>query len=297
MKKNFIDVLEKTKKHYYINCILSIMSGISIPFSIVATAYFFDSINQSTNLIIASIILIMSYVMPIVNIPINYYNKIIYNMTDIKWNSYVSTLISKIPYYEYENQEIFNKIKQISDNNLYQKKVSFTLFMIKTIVNILLLTCIFIRVSIILLICEAIVLPLVNYVVSKITKKRYNAMYDTNLDRRKALYKSSLLRDYTFAKELRINDSSLYMLNDWQNEQKNLDKKELNIKFKYGLFGKIISNVEYIIILFNLIILLLLFLNNHITLGVFTGLSINIFNINFYLNILKSFNLKKVYHY
>lgn len=281
MKKKHINILGKIKKIYYINCILSIMSGISTPVSIVATAYFFDSINQSTNLIVASIILIMSYVIPIVNIFINYNNKIIYNMADIKWNSYVSTLISKIPYYEYENQEIFNKIRQINDNNLYQKKLSFTLFMIATIVNILLLTCIFIRVSFILLICEAIVLPLVNYVVSKITKKRYSAMYDTNLDRRKILYKSSLLRDYEFAKELRINDSSLYMLNDWQNEQKNLDKKELNIKFKYGLFSKIFSNIEYIIILFNLIILLFLFLNNYITLGVFTGLSINIFNLKF----------------
>lgn len=282
MQKKIIDVLgKKTKKYYYINCILSIMSGISAPFSIVATSYFVDSINQSTNLIIPGIILIISYVLPIVNIFIHYNNKIINNMIDIKWNSFVSTLISEIPYYEYENQEIFNKIKQISDNNLYQKKISFSLFMINTIVNILLFTCIFIQVSFILLISVVIVLPLVNFLVSKITKRRYNATYDTNLDRRKTLYKSSLLRDYAFAKELRINNSASYMLNDWQNNQKNLDKKELNIKMKYGLFGKVISNVEYLIILLNLIILLLLFLNKHITLGVFIGLSINVFNMRF----------------
>ncbi|MFA6661405.1 MAG: ABC transporter ATP-binding protein [Bacilli bacterium] len=295
MKKiSIIKLLEKkTRNIFYINCVLSIISGISVPFSIVAISYFTDSINQANNMIIASIILVISYILPIVNLFINYNNKIINQKLDVEWNSFFSSLISKISYYEYENQDIFNKIKQIRDNNLYQKKISYVLYMNSTVVNILFFILILTRVSFILLISILIFLPLVGFLISKTTRKRYNAVYDTNSPRRKTLYKSLILRDYTFAKEVRINNSASYMLCDWESNQKNLDKKELKIKMKYGLFEKVVSNIEYLIIFLNLIILLLVFLNEHISLGVFIGLSINTFNMKFLSKYSQIINNKK----
>lgn len=296
--KNVIKMLGKKKKFYYINCILSIVYGSCAPFSILATSYFVNSLSQISdnelfNMIVPAIILIVSYLLPIVDIFIDYNNNIINNQLDIEWNTYVSEMISKIPYSEYENQETYDKIKQISENNLYIKKITFAQLIISSVTNILLFAYILVKASIILLISLMIVTPFVGFFISKLAKNRYKANYEINLNRRKTYYKSSLLRDYTFAKEVRINNSASYMVKDWENNQKVLDKKNLNIKMKYGLLSKFISNFEYFIVLANLIIILVLFLNEYISIGLFIGLSTNIFSIKFLTKFSRIVDLNK----
>ncbi len=295
---NVIKILGKKKKFYYINCILSIVYGSCAPFSILATSYFVNSLSQINdnelfNMIVPAIILIVSYLLPIVDIFIDYNNNIINNQLDIEWNTYVSEMISKIPYSEYENQETYDKIKQISENNLYIKKITFAQLIISSVTNILLFAYILVKASIILLISLMIVTPFVGFFISKLAKNRYKANYEINLNRRKTYYKSSLLRDYTFAKEVRINNSASYMVKDWENNQKVLDKKNLNIKMKYGLLSKFISNFEYFIVLANLIIILVLFLNEYISIGLFIGLSTNIFSIKFLTKFSRIVDLNK----
>ncbi len=283
---SLIKTLGKKKKHYFVNCILSIIYGSCAPISILATSYFVNSLseinnNSLINMILPASLLVLSYLLPLVDIFIYYNDIIINNQLDIKWNSFTSEMISKIPYSEYENEETYDKIKQIRENNLYIKKIAFRELIISSVTNILLFTLIFIKTSLILLISVMIVMPLVGFFISKLAKNRYKANYDINLNRRRSYYKSSLLRDYIYAKELRINNSSVYMVNDWEYNQKDLDKKNLKIKMKYGLLSKFISNIEYFIILANLIIILVLFLKEYISIGLFIGLSTNIFRIKF----------------
>ena len=85
---SLIKTLGKKKKHYFDNCILSIIYGSCAPISILATSYFVNSLseinnNSLINMILPASLLVLSYLLPLVDIFIYYNDIIINNQLDI----------------------------------------------------------------------------------------------------------------------------------------------------------------------------------------------------------------------
>lgn len=99
-----------------------------------------------------------------------------------------------------------------------------------------------------------------------------------NPDRRCAIYKSSILRSREFAKDIRLNKSADYMIDDWDNVQKNIDSKTLKIKFKFGFLSALVAKSEYVVIFINLTMVLFSLINGSISIGVFISISNQIFS-------------------
>lgn len=281
-------IISGEKGKFFFNCFLSILSGICGPLMLFATAYFIDAINkidQTASLfqqmLVPGLVLILAYTLPLVEVYRDYLNKKLAHPLDIKWQTEVVGIIEHIPYSAYEDEEIYDELKQIHDHNLYKNIVNSVQMTISTLISIVLFSVLLGISSWLLLIIIVLVTPAISFFIAKLANLDYKAIYKTNLPRRKAIYKSSILRNYAYAKEVRIHDSAGYMIADWEAEQKAVDRKTLKNKLRVGLLKKMITNSDYLLIFVNLAITLYLYIAGQITLGLFIGISTQIFNMKF----------------
>lgn len=277
--------VKKTKSILLINLTVLCILAMSEPFSLYAHAYFIDRvgsmIGQEFNLellIYPICLLLISLLLPMLSIITDYLSMKYNYSLDISWNKRMNELIREIPYFEYENEENHDKIKQLRDNNLFRMVISSIFSVVSTAISIILYLYILLKISIWLTISVMILAPVVGYFSSKIADKQYKKMYKMNPARRRGIYKSSIFRSREYAKDIRINRSSDYMIKDWLNTQKDIDSKTLKIKFKYGFLSAAVAKTEYVVIFINLIIVLLSYLRGNITLGVFISISNQIFS-------------------
>lgn len=268
-----------------INLIFSSILAVSGPFSLFAQAYFIDKIRNIAgtdfsfrSLVYPTCLLLISLLLPMSSIITNYLSMKYNYSLDLCWNKKMNELISKIPYFQYEYEETYNKIKQLADNNLYSIAVSWGFSTISTAISIIFYFYVLLRTSIWLAISVLVLAPVAGYFSSKLANKQYKNIYKLNPDRRHSIYKSSILRTREYAKDIRINRCADYMIKDWFNKQKDLDSKVLKVKFKYGFLSAVILKTEYIVVFINLIIVLLSYLKGNITLGTFISLSNQIFS-------------------
>jgi len=268
-----------------INLIFSSILAVSGPFSLFAHAYFIDKIRNIAgtdfsfrSLVYPTCLLLISLLLPMSSIITNYLSMKYNYSLDLCWNKKMNELISKIPYFQYEYEETYNKIKQLADNNLYSIAVSWGFSTISTAISIIFYFYVLLRTSIWLAISVLVLAPVAGYFSSKLANKQYKNIYKLNPDRRHSIYKSSILRTREYAKDIRINRCADYMIKDWFNTQKDLDSKVLKVKFKYGFLSAVILKTEYIVVFINLIIVLLSYLKGNITLGTFISLSNQIFS-------------------
>lgn len=286
LRKEIWSAVKKQKAILLINLFVLCILAFSGPFSLYAHAYFIDKIESMAGtdfnlplLIYPTCLLLISLLLPMLSIITNYLSMKYNYSIDLCWNKRMNELISKIPYFQYEHEETYDKIKQVGDNNLYSMAISCGFSMVSTAISIIFYSYILLKISIWLTISVMILSPIVGYFSSKIANKHYQKTYKMNPDRRHGIYKSSILRSREYAKDIRINRCGDYMINDWLDTQKDLDSKILRIKFKYGFLSAMVAKTEYIVIFINLIIVLLSYLKGSITLGIFISISNQIFSI------------------
>ena len=202
--------------------LLEIMLALSGAFSIYAQALFIENITaylsgkKAVSLFLAFVLFAVSFLLPLSEFFLDFLKSKINNRMDTEWDTEVSGLISRLPYENYERSEIYNKIKQIRDNNLFTLEYMFCLMSLSTIISILSYFIILLRASAILVFAFLLVSPAVGYFSSKLAQKEYRKNYDLNSDRRVMIYKSSVLRSREYAKEIRVFDAGEPLLNEWK---------------------------------------------------------------------------------
>lgn len=285
MRKEMWKIVSENKAALLINLFISCILAFSGPFSLYAQAYFIDKVESMVgtefiilNLAQPAILLFLSFLLPMLSLITNIVSMKYNYLIDLSWNKKINELVRDIPYYRYEQEETYDKIKQVGENNIYSAIISYVFSIISFIVNIFFYVIILVKISIWLTISVLILAPIVGYFSAKIADKQYKKIYKMNPDRRRGIYKSSILRSREFAKDIRLNRCSDYMINDWSETQKSIDSKVLKIKFKYGFLSALVAKTEYIVILVNLIIVLLSYLYGSITIGVFISISNQIFS-------------------
>lgn len=285
IRKEILKIVSENKIALLINLFISCVLAFSGPFSLYAQAYFIDKVESmvGTEFIIINlaqpvILLFLSFLLPMLSLISNIVSMKYNYLIDLSWNKKINELLRDIPYHRYEEEETYDKIKQAGENNIYSAVISSAFAIISSIVTIFFYVFFLVNVSIWLTLSILVLAPAVGYFSAKIADKQYKKTYKMNPDRRRGIYKSSILRSREYAKDIRINRCSEYMLNDWSETQKNIDSKVLKIKFRYGFLSALVAKTEYIVILVNLIIVLLSYLSGNITIGVFVSISNQIFS-------------------
>ena len=285
LQKELFDIISRHKASVLISLMISCALAFSGPFSLYAQAYFIDNIEcmigtgfNSSAFVFATLLLLLSFFLPMLSILNNYILMKYSYSVSLGWNRRMNELISNIPYHSYEHEGTYDKIKQLSDNNIYASEISCIFSVISMTVSILFYTIILMKISPWLAISILILAPAVGFFSSRVADKQYKKTYKMNPDRRRGIYKSSVLRSREYSKDIRLNRCADYMINDWESTQKNIDSKVLNIKFKYGFLSALITKSEFIVIFINLVIILFSYLNSNITIGVFISISNQIFS-------------------
>lgn len=267
--------------YLFVSCVLS-FSG---PFSLYAQSYFIDNIESmagtefaAINFVYPVVLLFLSFLLPMLSFVTNILLMKFDHICDLGWNKKINDLVKNIPYYKYEQEDTYDKIKQIGEGNIYSASILSVFLVFSLVMNIIFYMFILVRISIWLTLSVLVFAPLIGYLSFKIADKQYKKIYKMNPDRRRGIYKSSILRSQEYAKEIRLNRCSDYMVDDWIETQKSIDAKVLKVKFKYGFLSALIEKTEYIVILVNLIIVLLSYVNGIITIGVFISISNQIFS-------------------
>lgn len=282
--KELWSILKEKKILLLASLILVIILASTGPFSLFAQAYFIDTIEslvenkfEIEKIVLPALFLFLSFILPNAKLVYDYLNSKLNFAIGIRWTKKINTIISQIPYWHYENEDTHDKIKQVNENNLYGSIISCFFSLMTLIISVIMFSIVLFNVSIWLVISVMLFAPFIGYVSLKIADTQYQKIRKLNPDRRRGLYKSSVLREREFAKEIRMNNSNKYMLDDWLHLQKNIDSKVFKTQFKYGFYGALIQKTEFVVILINLIIVLISYLNGHISVGFFISLSNQIF--------------------
>lgn len=275
----------KQKGTLLVNLLVSCILAFSGPFSLYAHAYFIDKIKNMVGtgfnislLIYPTVILLLSFCLPMLNMVTSYLSMKYNHSIDLSWNRRMNEIIRNIPYDQYEHEATYDKIKQIGDNNIYSTEITCFFSAASTICSIIFYIFILMNISIWLTASVIILAPAVGYFSSKIADKQYKKIYKMNPDRRRGIYKSSILRSREYAKDIRMYRCGDYMISDWFDTQKDIDSKTLRIKFQYGFLSALVAKTEYVVIFINLFIVFLSYLHGSITLGVFISISNQIFS-------------------
>ncbi len=284
LQKEVCEVIVQHKFSLVINLLISCILAISGPFSLYSQAYFIDKAGSmvGTGFVIAEIIqptllLLLSFSLPMLSMATSYISMKYNHSIALRWNKHMNDLMRTIPYDRYEHEETYDKIKQVAENNLYISEISCIFSIISIVVQALFYSIVLMNVSLWLAISVILLAPAVGCFSSRIADKQYKKIFKMNPDRRRGIYKSSILRSREYAKDIRLNRCADYMIDDWEDTQKNIDSKVLKIKFKYGFFNALVAKSEYIVIFINLVIVLFSYLNGSITIGVFISISNQIF--------------------
>lgn len=286
LKKDLYKTIMSNKGILIIRLFVSVVLAFAGPLSLIVQANFIDTISAITQsrfnineIIFSAMILLLSYMLPMINIVLNYWLQECNHSFELSWSRHVNSLVKKIPYHQYEYEDTYNKIKQVASNNLFLSITSYAFLLVTTVISIISYIVILVRISPVLMISVVILSPIVGWFSAKIAEKQYKRILALNTDRRRGIYKSSTLHSREYAKDIRINNCADYLLEDWEKTQKLIDASVLNVKFKYGFLGALVLKTEYIVVLLNLVIVLFSFVNNQISLGVFISISNQILSI------------------
>lgn len=267
--------------NFAVTCILSFSGA----FALYAQALFIDEAAkmigmgvEAEALFYPTFLLLLSLMLPLSETVSDYLHMKLKYAFDLSWNKKISDIVTEIPYSLYEEEEIYDKLKQVRDNNLYEKTITCVFSLLTIIINFISYAYVLVRISPWLAISVLIAAPFVGYASSKVADQQYKKSYKLNPDRRRSIYKSSILRSRAYAKDIRVNGCADYMLSDWLDSQKNTDAKTLRVKFKYGFLSALILKTEYVVIFINLLIVLSAYLKGNITVGVFVSTSNQIFS-------------------
>lgn len=269
-----------------IRLLVSVILAFSGPLSLIAQANFIDAVSgimqspSNLNSIFSSaMFLLLSYMLPMISIVLNYWLQECNHSFELSWSRHINSLIKKIPYNQYEYEDTYNKIRQVIDNNLFSSIVSYVFLLLTTGISVVSYIVILVRISPVLMISVVVLSPIVGYFSDRIADRQYKRIISLNTDRRRGIYKSSILHDRGYAKDIRINNCSDYLIDDWKKTQNEIDTAVLKVKFKYGFLSALVLKTEYIVVFVNLMIVLFSFINNQISLGVFVSISNQILTI------------------
>lgn len=278
-------VIRKNGLIILINFLLLFILALSGPFSLYAQSVFINQIHNMVGkgfiiaqFIYPTVLLFVSLMIPVLNKAANLVALRYTYLFDIVWNGRVNEIVRLIPYHRYESEETYDKIKQLSENNVYLSVVSCVFSIFTFIVSTMAYMYILVKVSVWLTISILLLAPAIGYLSSYIADKEYKRSYEMNPDFRYGIYKSSLMRSRDYAKDIRLNRVADYVIRDWENTQKAIDSKVLKNRFKYGLLSTLIRKIEYVVILINLIIIFFSYINGEISVGIFISASNQIFS-------------------
>lgn len=269
-----------------VRLLVSVVLAFSGPLSLIAQANFIDVVsriaqfpNELNDIFGASIFLLLSYMLPMMRIVLNYWLQKCNHSFELSWSRHINSLIKNIPYSQYEYEDTYNRIRQATDNNLFSSIVGYAFLLLTTGISIISYIVILVRISPLLMVSVVVLAPIVGYLSAKIADKQYKRIVSLNTDRRRGIYKSSILHDRAYAKDIRIYNCADYLIDDWNKTQKEIDTSVLKVKFKYGFFGALVLKTDYVVAFVNLVIVFFSFINNQISLGLFISISNQILTI------------------
>lgn len=269
-----------------VRLLVSVVLAFSGPLSLIAQANFIDVVsriaqfpNELNDIFGASIFLLLSYMLPMMRIVLNYWLQKCNHSFELSWSWHINSLIKNIPYSQYEYEDTYNRIRQATDNNLFSSIVGYAFLLLTTGISIISYIVILVRISPLLMVSVVVLAPIVGYLSAKIADKQYKRIVSLNTDRRRGIYKSSILHDRAYAKDIRIYNCADYLIDDWNKTQKEIDTSVLKVKFKYGFFGALVLKTDYVVAFVNLVIVFFSFINNQISLGLFISISNQILTI------------------
>lgn len=299
--------MERSKKINYILPILvfitTIISIIS-PISILVQEYLVNTIENIINksLPISSIsapiiLLSLLYILPNINLISDYLK--------IKWNAAIDVenilklqcKLKEIPYILFENNELYDKIQYLKENNIFEIRLSLILQILGFTINGVLYIYVLLRYSWILPILFLVFLPCTTYFITKFSKEYYNKLFSLTFDQRMSSDKMNILTSKEYAKELRIFGCSDFIQNDWQTRIKGFNKEYLKSLRKYSFVSKLIFISQYIPILLCLYTVLFLYQRSQITLAAFVAVSNHLLHmnlLNLYQGLVSNYNKYKL---
>ena len=286
MKKELCKTIMSNKVILIVRLLVSVVLAFSGPLSLIAQANFIDVVsriaqfpNELNDIFGASIFLLLSYMLPMMRIVLNYWLQKCNHSFELSWSRHINSLIKNIPYSQYEYEDTYNRIRQATDNNLFSSIVGYAFLLLTTGISIISYIVILVRISPLLMVSVVVLAPIVGYLSAKIADKQYKRIVSLNTDRRRGIYKSSILHDRAYAKDIRIYNCADYLIDDWNKTQKEIDTSVLKVKFKYGFFGALVLKTDYVVAFVNLVIVFFSFINNQISLGLFISISNQILTI------------------
>ncbi len=286
MKKDLYKTVMSNKAILATRFFASLILAFSGPLELIVQANFIDVVyrriqfpDNSDEIFIAATLLFLSYMLPAISIVLDYLSQKCEHSFEVSWSRHVNSLISGISYEKYEYEDTYNKIRQVTDSNLFSMIVSYAFFVLTTGISVITYSVILVRISPTLMISVMILSPTVGYFSAKIADKQYKRILSLNTDRRRGIYKSSILHERGYAKDIRINNCADYLTDDWEKTQNEIDTSVLKVKVKYGFLSALVLKTEYIVAFVNLVIVLFTYINNQISLGTFVSISNQILTI------------------
>lgn len=286
LKKDLYKTVMRNKAILAARFFVSLILAFSGPLGLIVQANFIDAVyrkiqfsDNSDEIFIAAILLFLSYMLPAISIVLDYLSQKCEHSFEVSWSRHVNSLIRGIPYEKYEYEDTYNKIRQVTDSNLFSMIVSYAFFLLTTGISVITYSVILVRISPTLMISVMILSPAVGYFSAKIADKQYKRILSLNTDRRRGIYKSSILHERGYAKDIRINNCADYLTDDWEKTQNEIDTSVLKVKVKYGFLSASVLKAEYIVAFVNLVIVLFTYINDQISLGTFISISNQILTI------------------
>lgn len=176
--KELWTVIFKNKAILLIKLLLLCLLSFSGPFALYVQAYFIDQVESMvgagftmSELILPTFLLLMSFLLPMLSMLTSFLELKYTHSIDIIWSKRINEIIKGIPYYHYEHEETYDKIKQIGDNDLYLAEISCIFSTISIMISILLYSIVLVNISLWLMISVIILALAVGFFSSKIADK------------------------------------------------------------------------------------------------------------------------------
>lgn len=192
----------------------------------------------------------------------------------------IRDILQKISFIAFEDSSVYDKIKYLGDNNVYELEYHLVLqisrFAISTIFYVVILS----QYSWVLPIIIFAFVPATAFFSSKYAREFYRKQFSFTPEERAARYKAEILREREYAKEVRIYHSGKFILADWEKKIKTYNRLFLKNLLKYTSISKGISLSQLVVAFLNLLFVLYLLYQGDISVAVFVVLSNQLLSIN-----------------
>lgn len=214
------------------------------------------------------------------NLLYDYLNLKITNIIEIMNVKRVRDILQGISYTAFEDSAVYDKIKYLGNNNIYESELKLILQILKFVISAVFYIAILVQYSWMLPIAVFAFVPVTAYFSSKYSRIFYKKQFSLIGDERAARYKAEILRRREYAKEVRIYRAGKFILTDWEQKIKTYNSLFLKNLLKYTSISKGIALSQFAVSFLNLLFVLYLLCKGDISIAVFVVLSNHLLSID-----------------